>query len=164
MGWLAKLFRQKSYTPVDSVAEITGGRIEITGQVEALESVVCPLSGVLAVAVHYRAHAPGIAARAYGGMTGGALDVSIECREARDFLLRDATGAILVLVPHGQSVGWVHADQSEKHGLDLHAETSLVSPGQRIRIRGKIVQQVDSSPHRGEPYTSVMRAESIEAS
>lgn len=171
MGLLSSLLErfQTNYRRADSIATAGQGRVELEGTVEPLEPddgegpppLVCPISGTPAVAVHYRAQAPGLMSRAYGGLTGG-LDVGAEGRQAQDFVLRDASGAALVRIDHGGDVGALHASLVEQHGLDLRAETDLITPGERMLVRGRVIDRAsEGSPHRRGPYAIVVTADSL---
>ncbi|MCA9713372.1 MAG: hypothetical protein KC468_01615, partial [Myxococcales bacterium] len=111
-----------------AIASARAGRVVITGVIESLEdgdALACPLSGELAVVVHYVARTRGMSSRAYG-IAGDALDIVRRAHEGRDFLLRDSSGAALILVDAGEDVLRLHDTLFEQHGLSLEPDTELV--------------------------------------
>ncbi|MGB1013070.1 MAG: hypothetical protein ACPG4T_02965 [Nannocystaceae bacterium] len=163
MGWISNLlsrFRRR-YTPVELIASATGW-VEIVGTIEALEVLHCPLTGDDAVAIYYRAVAPGATSRSYAGLLGDAFHITSQGRQALDFLLRDDSGAALIRMDRGPDVAGIHAQLSQRHGLELTADTELLRPGQHVRVRGYVTEQsAATSPHRRGPYAVVLDADEV---
>ncbi|MCA9720607.1 MAG: hypothetical protein H6713_34465 [Myxococcales bacterium] len=167
MGLLSSLLDRllPSYPRADSIAAAQDGRVELAGTVELLEDdepLQCPLTGAPAVAIFYRGRAPGLAAHAYGGQ-GDALDLSISGRESRDFILRDATGSAIVRVrARGGDVARLHERLVEQHGLSLRSESELLGPGERVTVRGEVVERDGvGGPHRRGPHLLTIAADAV---
>ncbi len=138
------------------------GWVEVRGTVEAIEPLQCPITGEDAVAIYYRAIAPGATSRAYAGLLGDTLHVSSQARQATDFLLRDRSGAALIRPEYGPDLQAIHHDLLGRHGLELQASAELLQPGQQIRVRGYVSEQTpDAGPHRRGPYSLVIEADEI---
>jgi len=163
VGWLANLlsrFRRR-YKPTPLIAAATGW-VEIVGTVEALEVLQCPLTGDDAVAVYYRAVVPGATSRSYAGLMGEAFHITSQGRQALDFLLRDDSGTALIRMDRGPDVVALHAQLSDRHGLELTADTELLRPGQHVQVRGYVTDQsAATSPHRRGPYAVVLDADEV---
>jgi hypothetical protein len=152
----------RPYRRSPAIASLTAGRVEIQGRVEALEELVSPLTGERAVAMHYRASTPS-AVGAFGELPGNALRLAVSGSQGRDFVLRDESGAALIRVARGRDIEKLHADLVDRHGLGLRAEASLIESGQRVLVRGQVVEVFSDSPHRRVPYGAVLEAESVHA-
>jgi len=161
VSWLSRLF-SRPYRQTAAIAGLSQGPVEIEGRVEALEELVSPLTGERAVAMHYRASTPS-AVGAFGELPGNALRLAVSCSQARDFVLRDESGAALVRVARGRDIEQLHADLVGRHGLGVRAEASLIETGQKVLVRGQVVEVLSDSPHRRVPYEVVLEAESVHA-
>ncbi len=163
MGWLSQLFSRfrRQYVPTELIASARGW-VEITGTIEGLELLQCPITGDEAVAVYYRAIVPGAASRAYAGLLGDTLHVSSQAQQATDFILRDASGAALIRPKYGPNLQGIHQELLRRHGLELQAGSELLVPGERIVVRGFVAEHKDhSTPHRRGPYNLVIDADEI---
>lgn len=135
-------------------------RVELDGLVEALEPVLCPVTGAAAVAIEYRAwpqsSMPGI--DGLGAQHSRAFQVRRQ--QAADFLLCDGAQRVLVRVDRGQDVMAIHRDLLARHGVGLRSEQHLIRPGARVRVVGRIeARGPASSPHRSEAYLAVLQAQ-----
>ncbi len=153
-----------SYQEHETIASATAGKVVITGVIETLEeaeALLCPLTGEPAVMVHYMGRASGMASRAYG-IIGDGMEIITRAHQARDFLLRDSSGAALIRVEPGQDLIQLHGRMFETHGIEMKAETDYLAPGERVTVQGKVVERHSAgSPHRRAPYQVVVKADSI---
>jgi hypothetical protein len=161
MGLLSRLFGRGT-PPATPVAALELGPTEVEGTGVVLEPLFDPIHGEEAIALHYRASAPGAVGRIYGGLTGSAGDLVIDGGQATDFLLEDSSGAALIRVDPGQDVMMLHEESSQHHGISLSPTVDLLRPGERIRVRGTVVELLEPSPHRRVGYTAIIEAESFE--
>lgn len=162
MRWLNRLLgRERSYT-TRRIAAITEHDtwVELEGEVEALTLLRDPLDGQDAVLLDYRARRPGLARRYFGVHDVGA---TIEGQQGTNFVLRDASGSALIEVEPGGDIGQLHRRLLAEFGVDLLADSDRVSPGDRIRVRGRVrVQSRDSSPHRRDPWSVTVVLDDVE--
>ncbi|PRP97703.1 hypothetical protein ENSA5_32100 [Enhygromyxa salina] len=162
MRWLDRLLSREGPYVARQIAELraTDSRVELAGEVEALELLRDPVDDEPAVVLNYRARRPGVAQR-YFGIHGS--EGEIEAYEATNFVLRDASGAALIQVERGGDVGQLHAKLREQFGVDLQASVEQVGPGDRVRVRGRLrAHSVGGSPHRREPWTVVVILDELE--
>lgn len=167
MGLWSSLLRRlfPGYPRAPEIASAGAGQVELVGVVgfgDVDDELRCPLTDARACVVYYSASAPGVTSRSYGGVLGNALDVGARTREARDFVLRDDSGAALIRVQRGGDVNEMHRRMIEHYGLDLRAETDLLLPGERVAVRGEVLEQIGGgSPHRRGPHLLVLAAADI---
>jgi hypothetical protein len=162
MGWLSRL-RGPTYVQVGPIADVAAGLVELVGVVESLDEIVSPLTGDRGVALRYEASMPSATRAVFGELPGNILRLRTECSQAVDFLLRDDSGAVLVRVAAGRDVAAVHAEMVDRHGLELDARAEIIGTGERVRVRGRVVDVCRGSPHRRERWDAVVRADSVEA-
>jgi len=161
--WLDRLLsRDKPYAPTP-IAESShlevGDRVEFSGQIDALSTLIDPVDGRPAVAMQYRAKAPAALQRFYGIKAYGN---AIDAHQATNFVLRDASGSALVEVEPGGNLGELHHQLQRKYGVELEAEVEVIAPGERVRVQGRIVKVTQTgSPHRRDPWSAVVAAEAI---
>ena len=91
------------------------------------------------------------------------MHVATNVVQATDFGLVDGTGTALIRVERGSDLAVVHAQLSDMHGLELHATTSLIVFGDRVRVHGVIDGRPGVSPHRRGEHDVVILAKEIEA-
>ena len=91
------------------------------------------------------------------------MHVATNVVQATDFGLVDGTGTALIRVERGSDLAVVHAQLSDMHGLELHATTSLIVFGDRVRVHGVIDGRRGVSPHRRGEHDVVILAKEIEA-
>jgi hypothetical protein len=159
--WLDRLLgRRGAYLgrPISAVAAV-GERVELEGRVEALTVLRDPIAGEPAVVMDYRARRPGVAQRYFGLHEGKD---GVEASEAVDFVLRDRTGAALIEVERGVDVGELHRRLREEFGIELEATVERLTPEDAIRVRGRVRELKEGSPHRREPWTVVVTADELE--
>lgn len=141
-----------------------GHRVELTGELNLLEPVHSPVDGRAGALLSYAALARSAAGRLHFGVGQSALDLRYEAEQGRDFILRDASGAVLVRVDPGRDVSAFHDELRAQHGVELDAETRVLGEGDRVRVRGEVLDGGDGAhthPHRAE-YRAVVRAHAIE--
>lgn len=162
MRWLDRLLaRRGGYTSCRiSAIEAVDQAVELEGEVEGLSLLRDPIFGEPAVVLEYTARTPGVTQR-YFGIHG--TEAGLAVGQAVDFVLRDPTGAARIEVESGADVGELHRRLRAEFGIDLDSQVQRVEPGDRVRIRGRVRSLGDqSSPHRREPWSIVVRADEIE--
>src|SRR5262245_24038033 len=148
MRWIDRLLaRTGPYQPRQIAAiEQSDTRVELEGEVEALELLHDPVDGTAAVLLEYHARRPGFAQRFFG-----IDDVAAEIAgcQATNFVLRDASGAALIEVARGADIGVLHHRLHEEFGVALEVRVAYVAPGDTVRLRGRVRARADhGSPHR----------------
>jgi hypothetical protein len=135
-------------------------RVELEGEVEALELLHDPVEGEPAVVLNYRAQRPGVAQR-YFGIHEAAGE--IEGYQATNFVLRDESGAALIEVERGGDLAKLHRRLRDEFGVDLQVEVDHIAPGDRVRLRGRVrARTEEGSPHRREPWAVVVSLDELE--
>jgi hypothetical protein len=135
-------------------------RVRLDGTVEALQPVLCPVSGQPAVAVQYTAWPPSSTLGIDGGSGYHSRAFQVRCQQAADFVLCDGDTRVLVHVDPGSDVLRVHRELLDRHGIGLRSEQQLIAAGARVHVIGRVESTSRcSSPHRRDPYLAVVRAE-----
>jgi hypothetical protein len=162
MRWLDRLLgRVGPYQPRQIAAiDHTDTRVEIEGEVEALELLHDPIDGTAAVVIEYHAQRPGFAQRFFG-----IDDVAAQIAgcQATNFVLRDASGAALIEVERGADIAQLHRRLREQFGVGLQVHVEHVAPGDTVRLRGRVRARADhGSPHRREPWAVIVTLDELE--
>ncbi len=142
-----------------ALSQVTPGRIQIEGEVEALATLTNPASGRPCVAIEYEAAPP--SALSVTGVPHSTRAYTITARQAVDFVLTDGDCRVLVQVPDEQDdVTRVHAHMQKEHGLALRVAVAAIVPGQRVAVVGRALNQDTlRSPYRSIHYGAIVRAE-----
>lgn len=162
MRWIHRLLGRVSPYQRRQIAAIDHDdtRVELEGEVEALELLYDPIDGTAAVLLEYHARRPGFAQRFFG-----VDDVAAEivgC-QATNFVLRDGSGAALIEVARGADIPELHRRLYEQFGVELEVRVAYVAPGDRVRLRGRVRARADhGSPHRREPWAVVVALDELE--
>ncbi|KIG14288.1 hypothetical protein DB30_06890 [Enhygromyxa salina] len=159
MRWFLDIFTRDADPEPQAISAAgeVGGRIDITGIVEAIEAsndLKSPLDGSPAVALHYVAHI-----RAVGQHTEEIDGLVIQGSEGRDFILRDDSGAALIQLEPGSSVARLHAHVITTHGAGNEINVEAIVPGDRVRVRGRIRAVLDEAEAR---WCCVVQANELE--
>jgi hypothetical protein len=134
--------------------------IELDGLVEALEVVMCPVTGVAAVAIEYRAWPQSSMVGIDGLGAQHSRGFQVRRQQAADFLLCDGDQRVLVRVDRGQDLMVMHGELLARHGVGLRSEQHLIRAGARVRVVGKLEARAPAtSPHRSEAYLAVLQAQ-----
>jgi hypothetical protein len=162
--WAVKtIFVRPKQAPRVLIGEVALGETDIVGVVETFdEEVEDPLTGRHGVALEYHASAPSAVSRAYAGLLGTSADMEVRARQAVDFLISDGSGSALVRVHPGHDVPALHRTLAAEYGLELRSETALVRTGQRVRVRGKVVDVCDESPMRRGRWRAIIVANRVD--
>ncbi|MEE9383741.1 MAG: hypothetical protein V3V08_10035 [Nannocystaceae bacterium] len=131
--------------------------VSVRGLVQAIDEMPSPLSGEICVSIRYLASVP----HAFGTLLGAVTRHQVECRQSRDFILRDGQGGLLVQVDAGHDVATFHAGLLARHGLDLEAREEIIREGDLVVVRGQITDIDARSPHRRAPYRAILVAEGL---
>ncbi len=140
-----------------------GATVSVTGVVEAEETFDCPLTQEICVAAAYRAHVPGFVQRAYGLHAGGAMNLVANATQAVDFFVRDPTGRARVVVDPGRELVELHVEMLQRYGFELQAQTQRLRPGDRVMVRGEVLESPRSSPMRAPDHDLLIRATHYES-
>lgn len=162
-----RLFGRAKNTEIGQLASDASGagrkgEVLITGVVEAEESFACPLTQEACVAVAYRAEVPGFVQRAYGLHAGGAMNLVANSSQAVNFFVRDPTGRAWVHVPQGVDLDALHMEMMQRYGFELRATTLRLRAGDRVSVRGEVLERAGGSPMRAPDYAAVIRATNYE--
>jgi hypothetical protein len=162
MRWIDRLLARPGPYQRRQIAAIERGdtRVELEGEVEALELLHDPVDGTAAVFLEYHARRPGFAQRLFG-----IDDVAAEIAgcQATNFVLRDASGAALIEVDRGADIGGLHRRLREEFGVQLEVRVEHVVPGDTVRLRGRVRAWADhGSPHRREPWAVIVALDELE--
>ena len=135
-------------------------RVEIVGVVEALEPVLCPVSGRPAVALEYTAWPQSSTLGIDGAGAYSSRAFQVKYHQAADFVLCDGPHRALIRVDPGRDLLRVHRELLARHGVGLRSEQHLIAAGARVRVIGRVESaSATASPHRREAYLAVVRAE-----
>jgi hypothetical protein len=160
--WLDRLLsREGPYLP-SQIGAVSGpgSRVEVCGEVEALELLHDPIDGEPAVVLNYHAHRPALTQRYWGIHS---TEGNVEAYQATNFLLRDPTGVALIHVQPGGDLAKLHDNLRNEFGVELQASVERIGPGARVRVRGRVGEQSDSgSPHRRVPWSVVVILDELE--
>ncbi len=161
--WLRRLFGP-GYAKL-AAAELPGGgarqKVEIQGQIELLDRVHSPVDGVAGAVLEYSARARSAAGRLHFGAGQSAMDLRFSARQAVDFVVRDASGGVLVRVDPGRDVEALHDELRAQYGTELDAVTDVLREGETVRVRGEVVSRSGDDPHR-ESWRAVIEAHQID--
>lgn len=162
MRWLDRLLARAGPYQRRQIAAIQHGdtRVELHGEVEALELLVDPVDGTAAVLIEYHAQRPGSANRLFG-LDEVAAEIG-GC-QATNFVLRDASGAALIEVDRGADIAQLHRRLREEFGVGLEVRVEHVVPGATVVLRGRVRALADhGSPHRREPWAVIVTLDELE--
>lgn len=161
MGILDRLLRRHRHiSDLGALAGLGRARVEIEGDVEALDTIDDPIGGRPCVAIGYRAWPPSTTLGMDGGTTYGSRAYQINARQAVDFVLGDPHGRVLVQVHAGEDIAGLHRRLLARFGVGLRAEVETVEPGARLRVAGRLMHASRSgSPHRRSTWSAVVRAD-----
>jgi len=162
--WLDRLLARTQSPDLRAIASLdrAGEVVEIEGRIKALGLLEDPLSGTPAVLIHYRARVPGVSQRYFG--VPDAREVAEVVRSV-EFVLRDDSGVARIVVEGEGTRDLValHRELHEQFGVALLAESELLEPGDRVRVRGRVRSLGEAgSPHRREPDDAVVLADGFE--
>ncbi len=139
-----------------------GKTLEVAGSIEALETLIDPLSGEPCVALDYGAWPPSTNVGIDGASTTSSRAFEITCHQAVDFLLCREGKRVHVRVDRGRDVVGLHNELLQRHGVSLCAETEPICAGDRVRVIGVLDPLGGAgSPHRSSPDVAVIRAQRI---
>lgn len=143
--------------------EVTpGSRVELCGEVEAIETIVDPLTGARCIAIDYGAWPQSTTAGIDGAALSSSRAFQLTCHQAVDFILHRNGLRLLVRVDRGRNIGELHHQLLERYGLGLRSEVQSIVGGNRVRVTGAVERLRDTgSPHRGDPYLAVVAAQQI---
>jgi hypothetical protein len=160
-GLLDRLLRRYRWVAdLGALAGLARARVEIEGDVEAIDTIEDPLGGRPCVAIGYRAWPPSTTLGMDGGTSYGSRAYQVNARQAVDFVLGDGHGRVLVQVSTGEDVGGLHRRLLARFGVGLRAEVETVEPGTRLRVAGRVMHASrDGSPHRRVGWSAVVRAD-----
>jgi hypothetical protein len=133
--------------------------VTLHGRVEPLDPIFDPVSGEAAVAIDYRAAPQSSVVGVAGALSIVARAFHVSCQQATDFIVTDGPHRVLVCVDRGADVVAVHRDLVARYGVGLHTDRSLVRPDAAVRVIGRRVGTLATSPLRDEPYLAVIRAQ-----
>jgi hypothetical protein len=137
----------------------------VEGVVEVLDPEALigdPISGDLCVFAHYEAYVPSYAQRLMVAGGGGPMNLVAKSAQATEFLLRDSTGLALIRPKGGADLLALHHELLSRHGFEMQAETVIVRPGDRVRVRGQVLRMMEGSPMRRDAYQLLIDAEQVE--
>ncbi len=145
---------------VEDWTELPGGRVEVEGMVEPIESLVDPIAGDPCVAIEYRAWPPSTTP-GMDGTTGGRA-FQLEARQAVEFFLRKGSERILVQPRSGSDVAALHRDLVRRYGVNLRADARIVPPHATVRVVGSLRPVASgASPMRAEPFRATLTADTF---
>jgi len=163
-----RLFRRFRPLVIDDFGELAehdvtpGSKVELCGEIEALETIECPLEGTQCIAIDYGAWPQSTTAGIDGAAPTSSRAFQLTCHQAVDFILHRNGLRLLVRVDRGRDVSELHHQLLERYGLGLRSEVQSIVGGDRIRVTGAVERLRDAgSPHRGDPYLAVIAAQRI---
>jgi hypothetical protein len=160
---LARIFRRyRRVADLSALASLEGVRVEIEGEVDALDPLEDPLSGRPCVALDYHAWPPSTTMGMDGATAYGSRAYQVNAHQAVDFLLRQGQTRVLVQVAAGEDIASLHRRQLQRFGVGLRAEADIVPVGARVRLAGRVTHTDHrGSPHRTAPWTTIVRADRL---
>ncbi|MEZ4381174.1 MAG: hypothetical protein R3A79_07485 [Nannocystaceae bacterium] len=168
MSLWRRLFRRSRPLRVDDYGELAGATlrdeqlVELTGEIEALESIVDPIAGGRFVVLEYGAWPQSTTPGIDGASPTASSAFQLTCHQATDFVLVKGGKRLLIRVDRGRDVGELHGELIDRYGLSLRAEAHGIRGGDRVRVLGAIERLAAvGSPMRGDPYLAVIAAQRI---
>lgn len=157
--WLDKLLGRARF--VRDWDELEVGPVELEGIVRPLEVLRDPVDDSRCVAIEYRAWPPSTTVGVDGSSVVGARAFQVVVAQAVEFLLEQGGRSLLVRPSNGEDVASRHEALQQQYGIGLRTEVHCVRPGDRVRVRGRVVHVTPAggNPLRVDPYRAVVEAE-----